>query len=369
MLRHKLLLFTTMTRNRAREDGSEVAVGTSTGVGTGAGGAEIGDEEWLVIQGSHRTLQFWDANTCIHVKSLPTPAEAHWFGFSPDNRLLSVAFRERHHQNAQLWDVSTSTVRLEWEIPESYGTATVAMNCQMTKIATKSRAAYRKYESPSCIITVWDFISRTVAFTIEIRAYDTETLYFSMNGSDLLLDVCASVDTDAQTLLTAWDADTGTQTHQLEVGNVKDFDCGVICVALSPSGELAAIGSEDKRVVVVALHNWTQRACLTTHTDFICSVAFSSDSGRLVTGSFDNLIIVWSTESWTELVRIDVYKEVHSTAISPSANRIACVSVKYDLDTLIPQIFDASTGNFLCSTASVVGAGICYSNPQMSILL
>jgi WD40 repeat protein len=190
-----------------------------------------------------------------------------------------------------------------------------------------------------------------------------------MNGSDLLLDVCASVDTDAQTLLTAWDADTGTQTHQLDVGNVKDFDCGVICVALSPSGELAAIGSEDKRVVVVALHNWTQRACLTTHTDFICSVAFSSDSGRLVTGSFDNLIIVWSTESWTELVRIDVYKEVHSTAISPSANRIACVSVKYDLDTLIPQIFDASTGNFLCSTASVVGAGICYSNPQMSILL
>jgi WD40 repeat protein len=362
--------------------GSDVAVDSSTRVGAGTGvNADVGDEQWLVFQGSHQTLQFWDANTCLYVKSLPIHVAADWFGFSPDNKLLAVSFSEPHN-NAQLWDLSTSNFRLEWEIPGSDGTMAVAFNYQMTKVAIKV-AADRDIADRGGIITVWDFIARSVAFTIATNCYGIVPVSFGVDGS-LLLDIGTSAYSALQTLLTAWDADTGAQMHQFDVGDARDTGDDVTCLALSPCGELAATGSGDRRVVVVDLHSWTQRARLKAHTAIICSLAFSPDSGRLVTSSLDHFVIVWSTESWIELVRIDVCREVESIAVSPNGNRIACMSVLSDADGLyygkwdrIPEIFDAWTGKFLGITIYARDAPataefrtqICYSNPQMTILL
>jgi WD40 repeat protein len=368
-------------KKRAREESSEVAVGTSAGAGAGVGvDVGTGDEQWLVFQGVQQTLQFWDANTFCHIKSLPIRTAAEWFGFSPDNKLLAVAFSDPH-EKAQLWHVSTSVFSLEWEIPKSSLTTATAFNSQMTKLACKA-AVNRIQTGPSSIVTVWDFISRTAAFAMEINGYSTPTVCFGVNGS-FLLDICTLLDSGSQ-LLTAWNADTGTQMHQLDVGDARDPGDDVTCLALSPSGELAATGSGDRRVVVVDLQSWTQRACLTAHTDIIYSLAFSPDSGRLVTSSLDHFVIVWSTESWTELVRIDVCREVECVAISPDGNRIACMSMAsqgdshyYAENASIPEIFDAWTGKFLGSTThsrdapatSSILARICYSNAPMTILL
>jgi WD40 repeat protein len=371
-------------KKRARDsDGSEVAVDPSRAPGAGAGvgvgvGASVGDEQWLVFQGRRKTLQFWDAKTYFYEKSLPIPLEAYWFGFSPDNKLLAVAFSGK---DTQLWDVSTSTFRLEWEIPESDGTVAVAFNCQMSKVAIKL-ALDGEDDRPRSSIMVWDFNSRSLAFTIEIGGFSTPTLCYGVHGA-FLVDICTDVETDYQTLLTAWDSDTGTQLHQFDVG-YRDIRGDVSNVALSPSGELAATGSADERVVVVDLNSWTQRACLTAHEDTIYSLAFTSDSGRLVTSSLDNFVIVWSTESWTELVRIGVGSDVDSIAVSPDGSKIACMSqadeddvVYYREHACIPQIFDAWTGKFLgttiCSRDTPATADfltqICYSNPPMTILL
>jgi WD40 repeat protein len=168
-------------KKRAREESSEVAVGTSAGAGAGVGvDVGTGDEQWLVFQGVQQTLQFWDANTFCHIKSLPIRTAAEWFGFSPDNKLLAVAFSDPH-EKAQLWHVSTSVFSLEWEIPKSSLTTATAFNSQMTKLACK--AAVNRYETgPSSIVTVWDFISRTATFALEINGYSTPTVCFGVNG-------------------------------------------------------------------------------------------------------------------------------------------------------------------------------------------
>jgi WD40 repeat protein len=338
-----------------------------------------GDEQWLVIEGDNATVQFWDATTCFHVKSLQLENVVHWFEFSPDNRLLAIAFDGTIDFNTQLWDVAS--FELVWEIPGSWG-AFVCFNRQMTRMAVKRRSGHDYPDLREEIVT-WDFISRSVMHSFEFRAVHTETLHFDESGA-FLLDVGFSADTHKQSLLITWDTETGAQLHQFDVGHSTDFNDGISCTAMCPSGDMVATGSGDYRAVVVDLNQWTQRACLTAHTHCVFSVLFSADGGRLVTGSLDGLIIVWSTESWLEMLRINVHRPVLITAISPDANRIACLGEVYQeddpyfaADTRIPQVYDAWTGKFLCSVIHAVnpparnhaGDRICYSNSQLSILM
>jgi WD40 repeat protein len=65
----------------------------------------------------------------------------------------------------------------------------------------------------------------------------------------------------------------------------------VFSVAFSPDGQHIVSGSDDKLVKVWPVSGGKELASLAGHTSDVYSVAFSPD---VVSGSYDNLVKVWS---------------------------------------------------------------------------
>jgi len=76
------------------------------------------------------------------------------------------------------------------------------------------------------------------------------------------------------------------------------------------------------------------------HSHAVCSVAFSSDGTRIVSGSNDKSVRVWDASTGAELKRLDSHTNpVSSVAISSDGTRI--VSGSRDKSV---RVWDASTG-------------------------
>jgi len=85
------------------------------------------------------------------------------------------------------------------------------------------------------------------------------------------------------------------------------------------------------------------RMTLRGHKILATSVAFSPDSNRIISGSWDNTIKVWDAETGDELMTLRGHKEcVKSVAFGPDGKRI--VSGSYDKTV---KIWDAATGTEL----------------------
>ncbi len=131
-----------------------------------------------------------------------------------------------------------------------------------------------------------------------------------------------------------WDAVTGKQLLSLKAG--------LFMLAWSPDGRaLVTDNYHDAQV-------WDAKsgALLVTyhrHTDFIQTVAWSPDSTKVVTGSFDGTVQVWDARSGRHLLTYgDTADGVLAVAWSPDGRHIASAGFARDI-----HVWDATTGELV----------------------
>jgi S1-C subfamily serine protease len=88
---------------------------------------------------------------------------------------------------------------------------------------------------------------------------------------------------------------------------------------------------------------WKVLFTLRGHTDRVASVAFSRDSRRLATGSFDHTVKIWDTLVGQEVLTLRGHEQpVYSVAFSPDGRYLASGSASPDQPSQV-KIWDAGT--------------------------
>jgi WD40 repeat protein len=139
--------------------------------------------------------------------------------------------------------------------------------------------------------------------------------------------------------VTVWDMTTGRPVKILTnvLGAVNDL-------RFSPDGKLLAVAGGqpsfrgDLRLYSTA--DWQLRAALGGHEDVVFAVAFSPDSRRLASASFDKTVRIWDVAAHKPQLTIPDHSDfVYGVAFSPNGKWL--VSCSKDRSV---KVFDATTG-------------------------
>ena len=94
-------------------------------------------------------------------------------------------------------------------------------------------------------------------------------------------------------------------------------------VAFSPDGSRIVSGSDDNTIRLWDTQSGDNIATLEGHSATVWSVAFSPDGSRIVSGSSDNTIRLWDTQSGDNIATLEGHSAtVLSVAFSPDGSRI-----------------------------------------------
>ena len=183
-------------------------------------------------------------------------------------------------------------------------------------------------------VRLWDTLLGTHLVILEGHTKDVTSVVFSPDGN-----IIATVSEDNTVRL--WDTQTGKQKNILtggpdftvSTGGAPDyrssvaFSPRVTSVAFSPDGNIIATGSEDNTVRLWDTQTGKQKNTLTGHTGTVFALTFSPDGNTIVTGSKDNTVRLWDTNSGAYKNRLDTLNgltdSVRSVVFSPDGNTIA----------------------------------------------
>jgi len=96
-------------------------------------------------------------------------------------------------------------------------------------------------------------------------------------------------------IITSWACSDPPDNEGNIINNAK-IDCGLIKIALDPTGKYAAICSMDK---CIRLFDLETRTCISRgfgHSELITGVHFTMDGKRLISTSTDGCIFVWKLD-------------------------------------------------------------------------
>jgi WD40 repeat protein len=124
------------------------------------------------------------------------------------------------------------------------------------------------------------------------------------------------------------------------VRNVSDGAAHVACkarqfrsVAVSPDGQLLAIGCSDRSIRICDAEAGTELACLQGHDDAIQSVTFSPDGQTLAAGTSAGSATLWHVSSWQEMGSFKTPLDaVNDLAFSADGNTLA-IGGRFDEDS------------------------------------
>lgn len=135
-----------------------------------------------------------------------------------------------------------------------------------------------------------------------------------------------------------WDAESGEQQGRLETDNP------LYGIQFSPDGATVYAGSANGAILVADVANREILHELTGHTDFVISLALSADGTRLVSGSWDNTLILWDLSSNSA---IQQYSGGHTGQVSEvlfNADETNILSVSDDGTALL---WDVASGEIV----------------------
>jgi WD40 repeat protein len=138
----------------------------------------------------------------------------------------------------------------------------------------------------------------------------------ALGGDDLV----ATATGDGPTIVITMQREDGTGVRTLRGHRLQ-----VDSLAFSPNGKTLASGSDDQSIRLWSTDSGAALGQLLGHTDMVQALAFSADGRMLASGSQDGTLRLWSVPTRTELGRplVDAPGFVPSLAVEPSGNRIA----------------------------------------------
>jgi WD40 repeat protein len=233
---------------------------------------------------------------------LARPEISSWvrgLSFSPDGQMLAAPWVDNH---VRLWTLADGL-----PLVDLAGSQTVSSLAFSPDGRTLAAASVRDE------LTIWDLDTYVVETTLPTRGTST-SLDYSPDGKLL---VCA-----AGISLQLWQCENGEYSPLGHVSLQGDVEAA----ALSPDGELVAVGLDIGSIVLLQAQDSAILRSLTNHEGKITSLAFSPDGSTLASGAWDGTISLWALPDGSlrdTLVVGDPWTNVDSLAISCNGEILA----------------------------------------------
>jgi WD40 repeat protein len=222
------------------------------------------------------------------------------------------------------------------------------------------RALVRAYDDT---ISLWDLRRGEELFSIINPVVDYSVIDFLPGRTRFISSTSANLDLEDKTSMecsiVVWDSSTGAQ---LSIVDTKPHR--INHMAVSPRSNWVAIcGKNEAHVVILDFVSGDVVGMLRGHTASIGGFCFDRTGERLVTGSFDKTIRVWSMTSMATIMLIPCVDMVVSVALDADNNRVAC-----GLHGERVCVFDLSMGNPLTSIEGTNSFCVRFSHPHVVLM-
>jgi len=257
-------------------------------------------------------LKVWDA--ALGVKTLTLGGWAGSVAFSPDGKRIVSGGRN----GVAVWDATTGE-----RIRALYG-----HKGSVESLAFSPDGQHIVSGSNDGTLKVWDAGTYKAVRTLYGHRGKVKSLTFSPDSKRIV-----SGSNDGT--LKVWDAATGAEILTLRGRRQADAATGVgyfalltrergVCsVAFSPDGKRIVSGSGDGTLRIWGARTGAETLTLRGHEDGINSVAYSPDAKRIVSGSSDRTLKVWDAATGAETLTLRGHSGgVNSVAFSPDGKRI-----------------------------------------------
>jgi WD40 repeat protein len=182
---------------------------------------------------------------------------------------------------------------------------------------------------------VWDVFTGNEVAHMPVSGV-VHDIVFSPDGNLIASGACGREDDNgscAEGILEVWDTTTGKRIDQMR------FESQVNCLAFSLNSGLLVSGIDNGIVHVWDITAGTQVA-YPMHEGGVFAVAFSPDGEHIVSGGFDNTARVWESSTGNEIAYFEHSGTITSVAFSPSGDYVISANEHYP--TLAGGSYDAT---------------------------
>lgn len=274
-------------------------------------------------------IRLWDAQTGNIAKTIAGHTNyIRSVAFSPDGE--SVTYPNRADNTILLRNVQTGEIQktIEAGISNPYS------------VVYSSNSAILAVGYSNGQIALWNTNTGELMKRLIGHTRNVLSLAFTPDGSTL---ISGSMDYTIRT----WDVQSGfvKKVIPANLSNTDPSNYQVRSVSISPDGNTFAYASEAQIIQLWDIPANEKKGELRGHTGAGASVAFSPNGTILASGSFDDTVIIWETETANLL---NTYREptsfnVYSVAFSPDGDTLAGGSNK------VIRLWDTITGKNMLS--------------------
>ncbi|KAL7934345.1 putative WD-repeat protein [Trichoderma chlorosporum] len=291
----------------------------------------------VLVSQSHRVIHIWDVATrsCVRKVSCSSITGV---VFSPDSRLLAFSLgsevfpggREEEY-TIQIWNVAT------WSCIKTFNGLghhfkLVAFSPDSKFLASASRFPGTPPNEPVTISPDWKYVA-SGSYVI-IRIWDTRA-----GNCIRMLEGHSGYEGEIR----IWDAATGSLVQTL-----TGHQGHIWSIAFSTDSKLLASGSSDRTIRIWDTTTGSFYETLKDHSGFVTSVIISGNSKLLATRSCDKTIKIWDAATGSCIRALDNHNDIgRSLIFSPDSNHVVG-----RLSGRKIMIWDAKTGSLLKTVES-----------------
>ncbi|MFN8513781.1 MAG: WD40 repeat domain-containing protein [Chloroflexia bacterium] len=230
------------------------------------------DGRILASSGDDFAIQLWHPDDGTLIRTLEGQTNvAEQIVFSPDGRYLAAAAKFRE---VQVWRVSDGALLHTFTHTAVFGSVVFSADSAFIAFADWGKVQKRRIADGAL---VGEFATGTGIYG--------DDLALSPDGTTLITSYTTA--SQRESLVQFWDWETQSRLREIRVAD------GVLSIAFSPEGDLAALGGYNSTVQLVDTRSGAVLRIEKGIYDRATIVAFSPDGTALVSGTFDGTIHLW----------------------------------------------------------------------------